>query len=57
MPESARRTATDAADRVLVRQDWRSVREPDVHLAAVRRAVFSGRRLRLRYAAREEQAR
>ena len=57
MPESARRTATDAADRVLVRQDWRGAHEPDVHLAAVRRAVFAGRRLRLRYAAREEQAR
>ena len=53
MPESARRTATDAADRVLVRQDWRPPRAgapgPDAHLAAVRRAVFAGRRLRLRY--------
>src|SRR5690348_13607422 len=37
MPESARRTATDAADRVLVDQDWRSGVEPApglaVHLA------------------------
>ena len=52
MPESARRTATDAADRVLVRQAWRDEEAPDVHLAAVRRAVFAGRRIRLRYRAR-----
>jgi predicted DNA-binding transcriptional regulator YafY len=52
MPDSARRTATDAADRVLVRQDWRGAAAPDVHLAAVRHAVFGGRRLRLRYRAR-----
>jgi predicted DNA-binding transcriptional regulator YafY len=57
MPEAARRTATDAADRVLVRQEWHGAREPEVHLAAVRRAVFAGRRLRLRYAARDEPAR
>ena len=49
MPESARRTATDAADRVLVRQEWHREREPEAHLAAVRRAVFAGRRVRLRY--------
>jgi predicted DNA-binding transcriptional regulator YafY len=54
MPESARRTATDAADRVLVRQDWRGGPEPDAHLATVRRAVFGGRRLRLRYRSQEE---
>ena len=52
MPESARRTATDAADRVLVRQEWRGTPAPDVHLAVVRRAVFAGHRLRLRYRAR-----
>jgi predicted DNA-binding transcriptional regulator YafY len=52
MPESARRTATDAADRVLVRQQWRGSTAPEVHLAVVRRAVFAGRRLRLRYQAR-----
>ena len=52
MPESARRTATDAADRVLVRQEWRGAPAPDVHLAVVRRAVFAGHRLRLRYRAR-----
>lgn len=51
MPETARRTATDAADRVLVRQAWRGEEAPDVHLAVVRRAVFAGRRLRLRYRA------
>lgn len=53
MPESARRTAIDAAHRVLVDQEWRGEREPDVHLAAVRRAVFAGRRVRLRYRPRE----
>jgi predicted DNA-binding transcriptional regulator YafY len=57
MPESTRRTATDAADRVLVGQEWRAHPTPDAHLAAVRRAVFAGRRLRLRYAARDEPAR
>ena len=54
MPESARRTATDAADRVLVRQEWHREREPEAHLAAVRRAVFAGRRVRLRYRSQEE---
>lgn len=53
MPEAARRTATDAADRVLVGQEWRPGAAPDVHLAAVRRAVFAGRRLRVRYRSRE----
>jgi len=58
MPESARRTAVHAAERVLVGQDgWLGESETDVHLAAVRRAVFAGRRLRLRYAARDEPAR
>jgi predicted DNA-binding transcriptional regulator YafY len=57
MPESARRGATDAADRVLVRQEWHHEREPEAHLAAVRRAVFAGRRLRLRYRSREGAAR
>jgi predicted DNA-binding transcriptional regulator YafY len=52
MPESARRTATDAADRVLVRQQWRGSAAPETHLAVVRQAVFAGRRLRLRYRAR-----
>jgi len=52
MPESARRTATDAADRVLVRQQWRGAPAPETHLAVVRQAVFAGRRLRLRYRAR-----
>jgi predicted DNA-binding transcriptional regulator YafY len=36
---------------------WLSEPEGDAHLAAVRRAVFAGRRLRLRYAARDEPAR
>ena len=58
MPDSARRTAVDAADRVLAGQaGWLSEPEGDAHLAAVRRAVFAGRRLRLRYAARDEPAR
>lgn len=58
MPDSARRSATHAADRVLVRQGgWLGDPEPDPHLAAVRRAVFADRRLRLRYAARDEPAR
>ena len=57
MPDAARRSATDAADRVLIRQGgWLGDPEPDVHLAAVRRAVFA-ERLRLRYAARDEPAR
>lgn len=56
MPDSARRTATDAADRVLVRQAWRGEQAPEAHLATVRRAVFAGRRLRLRYRARAEEA-
>lgn len=61
MPEPARRTATDAADRVLVsRGGWRgdvSGPEPDAHLQAIRAAVFAGRRLRLRYRPRDEPAR
>jgi predicted DNA-binding transcriptional regulator YafY len=61
MPEPARRSATDAADRVLIsRGGWRgdvSGSEPDAHLQAVRAAVFAGRRLRLRYRTREEPAR
>ena len=58
MPDAARREAVDAADRVLVRRGgWLGDPDPDPHLAAVRRAVFAGKRLRLRYAAREEPAR
>ena len=58
MPDAARRSATHAADRVLAQQGgWLGDPEPDVHLAAVRRAVFAERRLRLRYAARDEPAR
>ena len=56
MPESTRRTATDAADRVLVRQEWRGGPEPEAALAVVRRAVFAGHRLRLRYRARDGAA-
>jgi predicted DNA-binding transcriptional regulator YafY len=58
MPDSARRSATHAADRVLVRQGgWLGDPDPDPHLAAVRRAVFADRRVRLLYAARDERAR
>jgi predicted DNA-binding transcriptional regulator YafY len=63
VPESARRTATDAAERVLVdRGGWRGAPSgagtgPDAQLRAVRRAVFAGRRLRLRYRTRDGAAR
>jgi predicted DNA-binding transcriptional regulator YafY len=58
MPDAARREAVDAADRVLVHQGgWLGDPDPDPHLTAVRRAVFAGKRLRLRYAARDEPAR
>jgi predicted DNA-binding transcriptional regulator YafY len=58
MPDAARREAVDAADRVLVhRGGWLGDPDPDLHLAAVRRAVFAGKRLRLRYTARDEPAR
>jgi predicted DNA-binding transcriptional regulator YafY len=58
MPDAARRSATRAADRVLVQQGgWLGDPEPDAHLAGVRRAVFADRRLRLRYAARDEPPR
>ena len=58
MPDAARREAVGAADRVLVRRGgWLGDPDPDPHLAAVRRAVFAGKRLRLRYTAREGPAR
>ncbi len=58
MPDAARREAVGAADRVLVdRGGWLGDSDPDPHLAVVRRAVFAGKRLRLRYAARDEPAR
>jgi len=58
VPDAARREAVDAADRVLVhRGGWLGDPDPDLHLAAVRRAVFAGKRLRLRYTARDEPAR
>lgn len=58
LPAASRETATRDADRILVRREgWLPpVRtEPDApdaaRLAAVRRAVFAGRRLRIRYTA------
>lgn len=63
LPDGQRDTATRAADRVLLRPDrllpHRSAVEADdpavVHL--VQQAVFAGNKLRIRYAARGEQAR
>lgn len=59
MPEVARRTATGAAERVLVRRGgWLAdpAPGPDGALAAVQDAVFAGRRLRMSYAARVDDA-
>jgi predicted DNA-binding transcriptional regulator YafY len=50
LPTSSRADAVDAADRVLVRPGgWLADPVPEPQLAAVQRAVFAGRRLRLRY--------
>jgi predicted DNA-binding transcriptional regulator YafY len=58
LPEGSREAATDATGRVLVRRGGflRDAPEPaaDDALRAVQRAVFTGRRLRIRYAARGE---
>lgn len=56
MPDGRRETATRAAERVAVhRGGWLRDPEPDGPLGVVRHAVFAGRRLRIRYAAREGQ--
>lgn len=63
LPQQQRATATRDAGRVLVRQEgW--LREPDERdaaaderLAVVRRAVFAGHRLRIRYAAAGDEPR
>ncbi len=61
LPPAQRSTATRDAERILVRPEgWirRDETTPDEErLAAVRRAVFAGHRLRVRYAAKGEQAR
>jgi predicted DNA-binding transcriptional regulator YafY len=56
MPDARRATATRAAERVTVRRGG-FLRDPEPDpgpLGAVRDAVFGGRRLRIRYAARNE---
>ena len=63
LPERQRGSATEAAGRILVRPDGmfrqRSDDEADEpsRLEVVRRAVFAGRRLRIRYSAGEEEPR
>ncbi len=64
LPAPQRATATRDAGRVLVRREgWLRQRDPEPDegpegvLPTVRRAVFAGHRLRLRYAARGEDAR
>jgi predicted DNA-binding transcriptional regulator YafY len=64
LPQTQRATATRHAERVLVRPEgWipRPGRDPETPddglLAAVRHAVFAGRRLRIRYAATGEDPR
>jgi predicted DNA-binding transcriptional regulator YafY len=50
MPATTRADATHAADRVLVRPGgWLADPPPDPALASVQHAVFTGRRLRIRY--------
>jgi predicted DNA-binding transcriptional regulator YafY len=58
MPDARRATATRAAERVTVRRGgFLRDAEPDGGpLGAVRHAVFGGRRLRIRYAARNESS-
>lgn len=56
LPVTARQDAVNAADRVLVRAGgWLADHGPDPALATVQRAVFGGRRLRIRYATRDRQ--
>ncbi|MFD4672485.1 helix-turn-helix transcriptional regulator [Lentzea sp. NPDC058450] len=62
LPESYRRTAAGAAERLLIDPEIdllarRSTEEelPDDVVAEVRRAVFGGRRLRIRYAAKDAE--
>ncbi|WP_232661689.1 helix-turn-helix transcriptional regulator [Pseudonocardia sp. TRM90224] len=61
LPQPHRTAATSDAERVLVRQEgWLPVGEPEPeveHLAAVQRAVFAGRRLRIRYQAECQEPR
>jgi predicted DNA-binding transcriptional regulator YafY len=62
LPQRQRTTATDAAGRILVRKEGMVARRapgPPEHddgpLDAVRRAVFAGRRIRIRYATAGEE--
>jgi predicted DNA-binding transcriptional regulator YafY len=63
LPQRQRDSATEAAGRMLVRPDGMiprpagSAPAEDPRFCAVRRAVFSGRKLRIRYAAAEEEPR
>ncbi|GAA0908766.1 helix-turn-helix transcriptional regulator [Pseudonocardia zijingensis] len=62
LPQQQRDTATSAAGRILVRREGMIRRqvptdEDATTLAAVRRAVFAGRKLRIRYAAAGEEPR
>ena len=58
MPDARRDVATRAAERVVVRRGgFLRDAEPDGPLDAVRQAVFAGRRLRIRYAARDGEER
>lgn len=53
LPVTARQDAVNAAERVLVRSGgWLADHGHDPALATVQRAVFAGRRLRIRYATR-----
>jgi predicted DNA-binding transcriptional regulator YafY len=62
LPEPQRDTATRAAGRILVQPESMvpargAPRDDERCLAAVRRGVFAGRKLRIRYAATEEEPR
>jgi predicted DNA-binding transcriptional regulator YafY len=64
LPRRQRTTATDAAGRILVSRDGMVARRSpdppvgeDARLDVVRRAVFAGRRIRIRYAAGGEEPR
>lgn len=58
MPDARRDAATRSAERVVVRRGgFLRDAEPDGPLDVVRQAVFAGRRLRIRYAARDGEER
>ncbi|MDH6283665.1 helix-turn-helix transcriptional regulator [Prescottella agglutinans] len=58
MPDAHRTAATRVAERVLVRQGgWFTDPRHEEHLGLIQQVVFAGRRLRLRYAARDGESR